>query len=254
LERIHVKRVTLAAVLLMVFTLYNVMPASATPSSVKREKFEKTGHVFWDIPVEEKLVAFTFDDGPDPTYTPQILDALKKYKAKATFFVIGEEAERYPEIVKRQAAEGHEIGNHTYRHHFRDGYSPAMLKKELAKNSEIIESLTGTSPTLFRPIAGYYDKEIVDTAIKGGYNVILWSWHQETRDWSRPGAAKITQNVISDTRPGDVIIFHDAGGDRSQTVKAVEDILEILYKNGYQCTTVSDLLYRSNSLLPASIN
>lgn len=101
------KRVTLAAVLLMVFTLYNVMPASATPSSIKREKFEKTGHVFWDIPVEEKLVAFTFDDGPDPTYTPQILDALKKYKAKATFFVIGEEAERYPEIVKRQAAEGH---------------------------------------------------------------------------------------------------------------------------------------------------
>ena len=96
-------------------------------------------------------------------------------------------------------------------------------------------------------------KDIVDTAINSGYNVILWSWHQETKDWSRPGAAKITQNVISDTRPGDVIIFHDAGGERSQTVKAVEDILEILYKNGYQCTTVSDLLYRSNSLLPAPL-
>jgi peptidoglycan-N-acetylglucosamine deacetylase len=229
------------------------MPKQEVPSSVKRAKFEKTGHVFWDIPVEEKLVALTFDDGPDPTFTPQILDALQKYDAKATFFVIGEEAERYPDIIKRQAKEGHEIGNHTYRHHFGDGYSPAMLKKELEKNAEVIRGYTGLTPSLFRPIAGYYDKEIVDTAIEGGYNVILWSWHQETRDWSRPGAAKITRNVISDTRPGDVIIFHDAGGDRSQTVKAVEDILEILYKNGYKCTTVSDMLYRSNSILPAPL-
>lgn len=247
------KRVSLATIIMMFFTLNTVLPASATPSSVKRAKYEKTGHVFWDIPVEEKLVAFTFDDGPDPTFTPQILDALKKYDAKATFFVIGEEAERYREFVKRQEAEGHEIGNHTYRHRFRDEYSAVMLKRELAKSSEVIKNLTGNTPTLFRPIAGYYDKEIVDTAIDGGYNVILWSWHQETRDWSRPGAAKITQNVISDTRLGDVIIFHDAGGDRSQTVKAVEDIMEVLYKNGYQCTTVSDLLYRSNSLLPAPL-
>lgn len=224
------------------------------PSSVKRAKFEKTGHVFWDIPVEEKLVAFTFDDGPDPAYTPQILDALKKYDAKATFFVIGQEAERYPEIIKRLAKEGHEIGNHTYRHRFQDGHSPAMLKKELEKSANLIHRLTGFTPSLFRPIAGYYDKEIVETAIDADYNVILWSWHQETRDWSRPGAANITQNVISDTRPGDVIIFHDAGGDRTQTVEAVENILEILYKNGYKCTTVSDLLYRSNSILPAPLH
>ncbi|MFT9597689.1 polysaccharide deacetylase family protein [Mesobacillus sp.] len=78
-------------------------PKQEAPSSVKRAKYEKTGYVFWDLPVDEKLVAFTFDDGPDPTFTPQILDALKKYDAKATFFVIGEEAERFPEIVKRQA-------------------------------------------------------------------------------------------------------------------------------------------------------
>ncbi|MBS8265890.1 polysaccharide deacetylase family protein [Mesobacillus boroniphilus] len=247
------KRIILAAALMMVLTINTVEPASATPSSIKRAKFEKTGHVYWDIPVEEKLVAFTFDDGPDPAYTTQILDALKKYNAKATFFVIGEEAEKYPEIIERQADEGHEIGNHTYRHRFRDGYSSAMLKKELEKNAAVIKGITGVTPTLFRPIAGYYDKEIVDTAIEADYNVILWSWHQETRDWSRPGAAKITQNVISDTKSGDIIIFHDAGGDRSQTVKAVEDILKILYKNGYQCTTVSDLLYRSHSILPAPL-
>lgn len=233
--------------------LPQVNAASSTPSSVKRAKFEKTGHVFWDIPVDEKLVALTFDDGPDPQYTAQILDALAKYNAKATFFVIGEEAERYPELIKRQAREGHEVANHTYRHHFRDGHSPAVLKRELDKSDKVIKELTGYSPSLFRPIAGYYDKEIVSTAVASGYNVILWSWHQETRDWSRPGANKIVENVISDTRPGDVIIFHDAGGDRTQTVKALERILELLYKNGYKCTTVSDLLYRSNSFLPASL-
>ena len=231
-------------------SLLLVDSVSATPSSVKRAKFEKTGHVFWDIPVDEKLVALTFDDGPDPVFTSQILDALAKYEAKATFFVIGEEAERFPDLIKRQVNDGHEIGNHTYRHHFRDGYEPYILKKELEKNAKVIARLTGFSPSLFRPIAGYYDKEIVDTAINSGYNVILWSWHQETKDWSRPGADKITRNVISDMRPGDVIIFHDAGGDRSQTVKAVEAILEVLYSRGYRCTTVSDMLYRSNSILP----
>lgn len=227
--------------------------AADTPSSVKRARFEKTGHVFWDIPVDEKLVALTFDDGPDPNYTAQILDILAKYNAKATFFVIGEEAARYPELVKRQAREGHEIANHTYRHHFRDGHSPAVLKRELEKSEKIIKELTGYSPSLFRPIAGYYDEEIVDTAVSSGYNVILWSWHQETRDWSRPGANKIVQNVVSDARPGDVIIFHDAGGDRSQTVKALDSILKILSENGYKFVTVSELLYQANSFLPASL-
>jgi peptidoglycan-N-acetylglucosamine deacetylase len=247
----------LLVTVIMIFCMGSLQSAYASssppPSSVKRIKFEKTGHVFWDIPVDEKLVALTFDDGPDPLYTPQILDTLAKYDAKATFFVIGQEAEKFPEIIRRQAKEGHEIANHTYRHHFRDGYSPAILKRELEKNEKVIKGITGQSPSLFRPIAGYYDKEIVDTAIKSGYNVILWSWHQETRDWSRPGANAITRNVTSDTKPGDVVIFHDAGGDRTQTVKALEDILEILYKNGYKCTTVSDLLYRSNTILPASL-
>lgn len=250
------KKIFLAGMMILSMLTAGIPRAEAaanTPSSVKRATFEKTGHVFWDIPVDEKLVALTFDDGPDPNYTAQILDILAKYNAKATFFVIGEEAARYPELVKRQAREGHEIANHTYRHHFRDGHSPTVLKRELEKSEKIIKELTGYSPSLFRPIAGYYDKEIVDTAVSSGYNVILWSWHQETRDWSRPGANKIVQNVVSDARPGDVIIFHDAGGDRSQTVKALDSILKILSENGYKCVTVSELLYQANSFLPASL-
>ncbi|WP_442598901.1 polysaccharide deacetylase family protein [Neobacillus sp. D3-1R] len=221
----------------------------ASSSTYKRGKFEKTGHVFWDIRTKEKLVALTFDDGPDPIYTPQILDALEKYDAKATFFVIGQEAERYPEIIKRQAKEGHELANHTYRHYFKDNFNKNKLKSELTTAGEVIEKLTGNPPALFRPIAGYYDEQIIDTAIESGYEVILWSWHQDTKDWSKPGVGKITNNVISDTKPGDIVIFHDAGGDRSQTVKAIENILEVLYEEGFKCVTVSEMLGRSEPFL-----
>ncbi|HYK72852.1 MAG TPA: polysaccharide deacetylase family protein [Pseudoneobacillus sp.] len=235
-------------VVLICFLFYSFDCVYASPI-YKRGKFEKTGHVFWDIRTKEKLIALTFDDGPDPVYTTQILNLLEKYDAKATFFVIGVEAERYPEIIKRQSKEGHEIANHTYRHHFKDNFNKDKLESELNKAGKVIEDLTGKAPSLFRPIAGYYDERIVNTAIETGYEVILWSWHQDTKDWSRPGVSKITKDVISDTKPGDIVIFHDAGGDRSQTVKALENILEVLYKEGFKCVTVSEMLSRSEPLL-----
>jgi peptidoglycan-N-acetylglucosamine deacetylase len=237
----------LLMIIIFLFLSFACSFQSAQANTFKRFKFEKTGQVFWDIRTKEKLVALTFDDGPNPIYTPQILNALGKYNAKATFFVIGAEAERYPEIIKRQAKEGHELANHTYRHNFRDNFNENILKKELDKNAKVIENLTGTVPTLFRPHSGFYNEKIVNTAINNGYRVILWSWHQDTKDWRRPGVGKITRNVISDSKSGDIVIFHDAGGDRSQTVKAVENILEILYKNGYKCVTVSDMLQRSET-------
>lgn len=244
--------------LLMVMTItllfFNFSNTFVKANTFKRFKFEKTGQVFWDINTKEKLVALTFDDGPDPIYTPQILDALAKYDAKATFFVIGAEAERFPEIIKRQAKEGHELANHTYRHNFRDNFNENILKKELIQTSNIIQNLTGIKPTLFRPHSGYYNEKNVNTAINNGYQVILWSWHQDTKDWKRPGVGKITRNVVSDTKPGDIVIFHDAGGDRTQTVRAVENILEILYKNGYKCVTVSDMIQRSEPFFTSPQN
>jgi peptidoglycan-N-acetylglucosamine deacetylase len=220
--------------------------SAAEANVYKRFKFEKTGQVFWDIKTKKKLVALTFDDGPDPIFTPQILDALAKYDAKATFFVIGAEAEKYPEMIRREANEGHEIANHTYRHHFRDHFQPNILKEELEKTSKVIERISGQTPSLYRPHSGYYNEMIVNTAVSNGYSVVLWSWHQDTKDWKRPGIRKITQNVVSDTKPGDIVIFHDAGGDRKQTVKAVENILKILYQNGFECVTVSELLQQTD--------
>ncbi|MHC0039134.1 polysaccharide deacetylase family protein [Pseudoneobacillus sp. C159] len=228
--------------------------SSAEANVYKRFKFEKTGQVFWEVKTKQKLVALTFDDGPDPIFTPQILDALAKYDAKATFFVIGAEAEKYPEIIRREAKEGHEIANHTYRHHFRDHFQPHKLIDELQKTSKVIEEISGQTPSLYRPHSGYYNENIVNTAVNNGYRVILWSWHQDTKDWKRPGVGKITQNVVSDTKPGDIVIFHDAGGDRKQTVKAVENILKILYQNGYKCVTVSEILQQSDSIFTSPQN
>ncbi|GER67926.1 polysaccharide deacetylase family sporulation protein PdaB [Weizmannia acidilactici] len=232
---------------ILLIILSSVHPAKAARKT--RNDFEKTGHAFWNLKTDEKMVAITFDDGPDPVYTPQILDTLEKYHAKATFFVIGAHAEENPHIIQREVEEGHEVANHTY-HHFSRFAGKKVLAKELAQTSDTIQSISGYRPSLFRPVGGYYNDTIIQTAIKGNYEVILWSWHQDTEDWKRPGADKIARHVISSVRPGDIILLHDAGGDRSQTVKALDTILKFLTKEGYECVTVSEMLYRAKSIIP----
>ncbi|MEK3889520.1 polysaccharide deacetylase family protein [Bacillus sp. FSL K6-3431] len=212
-----------------------------------RAYYEKTGDVIWDISVEEKVIALTFDDGPHYIYTPQILDVLAKYDAKATFFVIGKHAEEYPDLILREKAEGHEIANHTYSHPHPNSKRATyeLLEKELKKTDEIIFNITGSNPIFYRPVGGDYNDEIVNTAVQQGFRVIMWSWHQDTQDWKMPGVNKIVTKVMSGASPGDIVLFHDAGGDRSQTVEALKKILPALKKQGYEFVTVSELLQRT---------
>ncbi len=143
-------------------------------------------------------------------------------------------AEKYPEVVLRSYSEGHELANHTYSHPFK--VSITDLQKELRQTKEIIYSITGFSPVLFRPVGGNYNDSMINAAVKDGYKVVMWSWHQDTQDWKEPGVKKITQKVLKGSKPGDVILFHDGGGDRSQTIKALEEILPELKKAGlYIC-------------------
>ena len=209
-----------------------------------RPYYEKNGYILWDIKTEEKIIALTFDDGPHATYTPQILDLLAKYEAKATFFVVGEHAKKFPNIILRERDEGHEIANHTFTHSYTR--TSEGLEKELTETNELIYDITGTYPVLYRPVGGSYNEIIINTAMENGYKVVLWSWHQDTKDWKRPGVNKIVTTVLSGARPGDIVLFHDSGGDRSQTVKALEEILEGLIKQGYEFVTVSELLDRSS--------
>jgi polysaccharide deacetylase family sporulation protein PdaB len=231
---------TLIIVLTLVFCFQINSKAIKT-----RAEFEKTGNAVWDVKTNQKIIALTFDDGPHSKYTPQILKLLAKYNAKATFFVTGERVELYPDITRQISNAGHEIGSHTFSHPRLASISEKNLKNELRLTENVVERITGKHIALFRPVGGYYNDLVVNTAAKEGYRVILWSWNHDSKDWQKPGFHRIVMNVILDIKPGNIILMHDGGGDRSQTVKALKFILPELKRQGYELISVSDLLLRS---------
>jgi polysaccharide deacetylase family sporulation protein PdaB len=214
----------------------------ANDTNKGRKFYEEQGNAIWEIPTKEKVIALTFDDGPSSAYTPKILDILKQYQAKATFFVVGSCVKDHPDIAKREILEGHEIANHTYHHSVFRGLSEEEIREELRKTQQTIEELTGFSPKLFRPPGGYYSDTIIHVANQEGYTVVMWSWHQDTHDWKKPGVNRIVKKVLSNARKGDIVLFHDHGGDRRQTIAALKIILPELKKRGYKFVTISELL------------
>jgi polysaccharide deacetylase family sporulation protein PdaB len=211
-------------------------------SKKNRAYFESRGSIVWEVNTKEKMIALTFDDGPDPRYTQPILKLLEKYQAKATFFVIGSKAERNSALINEMIQNGHEIGNHTYRHPKVHTISLFQLQREIREADDIIHAITGIYPSLFRPPGGVYDEKVVEAAKFGNQIVVMWSWKQDTKDWRNPGTQKIIDKVCKNARPGNIVLFHDAGGNRTQTVQAVEGILDKLTKEGYTFVTVSQLL------------
>jgi cellulose synthase/poly-beta-1,6-N-acetylglucosamine synthase-like glycosyltransferase/peptidoglycan/xylan/chitin deacetylase (PgdA/CDA1 family)/spore germination protein YaaH len=197
---------------------------------------------------DKTKVAITFDDGPDPEWTPRVLDLLKARGLKATFFLLGVNAEDHPALVRRIVAEGHEIGNHTYSHRNMAEMPPWRWRLELDATERLIETITGRSTSLFRPP---YDADVTPTDIAQlaplrfaehelGYSVVLESI--DPQDWARPGADTIVQRVKEQRRSGNIILLHDAGGDRSQTLAALPRILDWLAERGDQVVSLSELL------------
>ncbi|MFJ7954537.1 polysaccharide deacetylase family protein [Lysinibacillus sp. NPDC096418] len=222
----------------LVFTIFFVNERSFADKG--RRYYEEAGQILWEIKTDEKIVALTFDDGPHKKYTPEILDLLEKYNAKATFFVVGEHADKNHELVLRMYEEGHELAIHTYTHPLRTNVPNLM--KEIKRTHETIYGITGFSPTLFRPVEGQYTDAMIDAIVKEGYKVVMWSWHLDTMDWKSPGVYKIVNTVLKGVREGSVVLFHDGGGNRQQTLKALEKILPELEKQGYKFLTISELL------------
>lgn len=201
------------------------------------------GRVINHGPKEEKAIALTFDDGPHPTYTNQILDILKEYDVKATFFVLGKFAEAYPDIIIRQWQEGHEIGNHTYSHVDAKRVSKKVLYDEYKKTQEIIENLINHQPRLFRPPYGSFDSQALDIMEMHDSIIVLWSAHQDSKDWSNPDVEEIVNTTLSNIRNGDIILFHDyVYYDESSTVEALKEIIPELKSRGYRFVTISELL------------
>lgn len=211
-----------------------------------RFDYEQTGKAIWDIPTNKPLIALTFDDGPHPIYTKEIMDLLNRHGAKATFFVTGSQVNKLPDIVKQLADDGHEIGNHTYHHIYSHTVSKEILREEIKKTEQKIVEITGVYPHLFRPVGGYYDDLLIETAAEEDYQVIMWSWHQDSMDWANPGVGHIIRNVLPRAQSGDIILFHDAGGKRVQTIQALEVIVPKLIEEGYELVTVSDLIRMTN--------
>lgn len=211
-----------------------------TEANKGRKYYEEAGSIIWDIQTEEKVVVLTFDDGPHPKYTEPILNLLEQYDAKSTFFIVGQQAEKNPEIILRMYEDGHELANHTYSHPYTNSVSDIL--EEIEQTNEVIFSITGFSPYLFRPVEGYYTDAMVDAVVKEGYKIVMWSWHQDTEDWKNPGVNSIVSKVLNGIQEGNVILFHDGGGNRQQTVKALEKILPELKKQGFKFITISQLL------------
>lgn len=196
---------------------------------------------------ELPFIALTFDDGPDPLYTPMILDILQEKDVPATFFMIGRHAERYPDIVQRIVDEGHDIGNHTYSHRNLYGLDEKSTWHEIAKADEVISKVAGTKPYLFRPPRGMYTNASIRFAHELGYTTVLWS--VSSRDWAEISAGQLARHVLKNTRGGDILLFHDSGsfigtygGYRYNTVNALPRIIDELQAQGLHFVTVSQLM------------
>jgi peptidoglycan-N-acetylglucosamine deacetylase len=215
--------------------------------TAKYVKFPKFPTLYHQGAGGEHQVAVSFDDGPDPQWTPKILDILKGANVKAAFFLVGANAERYPKLVRRIVDEGHEIGNHTYYHPNLALCWPEHIRLELNATQLLLETITGRATTLFRPpyaadTSPAQLSELTPLQIAEDLNYLVVLESIDPQDWARPGADIILRRVKQQRRDGSIILLHDAGGDRSQTVEALPRILEWLHIRGDTVVPLSTLL------------
>lgn len=196
---------------------------------------------------ELPFVAITFDDGPDPLYTPAILDILAAYNVKATFFMVGRHVEKYPEIARRIVEEGHDIGNHTHTHRSLVPLDPKKVYEEIVRCEEIILGACGRRPYLFRPPRGIYSQVVRDIAHAREYTLVLWS--VSSQDWREISSREVTARILERVTGGDILLFHDSGnlisaqgGYRYNTVRALPKILAGLEKKGLVPVTMREML------------
>ncbi|MDP8266030.1 MAG: polysaccharide deacetylase family protein [Candidatus Aceula meridiana] len=199
------------------------------------------------VKTEKKKVALTFDDGPSPIWTSQILYELKKEGIKATFFMGGRHVKLYPEVARKVAEEGHEIENHGYAHNVLFYYRPEEIEEEIKYTEHIIEQVTGRTTKYFRPPKAWL-RGSIKKKIKGmGYEVVLWSLN--SKDWVTFDARRIVNVISKRVKSGDILLFHDSGGvlkaeggDRSQTVATIPLLARELDKRGFEFVTVDQLI------------
>ena len=189
---------------------------------------------------DENKIALTFDDGPHPRYTLEILKILDEYHVPATFFFVGENVSYYPEAARKVAESGHEIGNHTHSHPCVKKQSEEAFREQLTQCEDTIKRVTGIHPKLFRPPQGSWNTRVYEIAREKGYSVILWD--VDTLDWAHTPSNKISDYVVSNVKSGNIILMHDYHSGGCTTIDALRSFIPQLLKKGYQFVTVSELI------------
>jgi len=179
-----------------------------------------------------KVIALTIDDGPSPVYTPQVLSVLEKYRVRATFSMVGQNVIYYPAIAREVAAAGHTIINHTWDHANLTLLSAARQRTEITRATDAIHEKTGVRPHMFRAPYGAWSGEAL--AYCASERLMPLDWSVDPRDWARPGVSEIVSTIMRTTRTGSVILEHDGGGNRAQTVAALKIVIPLLLHNGYR--------------------
>ncbi len=191
----------------------------------KDDKPEETGG---------KKIALTFDDGPHPVYTPMLLEGLKKRGVKVTFFLMGSAVEKYPDIVKQIADDGHLIGNHTFHHVGLENADTALIESEVVSANELIEKIAGERPQFIRPPFGQ-----CDDGIESDTGMICVLWSIDPQDWCTKDAAKVVRRVVANAKDNGIILLHD---QYKTSVMAAFTIIDELQKEGYEFVTVDEIL------------
>ncbi len=199
---------------------------------------------FLQGPTDQKRVALTFDDGPDPRFTNGVLDVLNQYNVPATFFMLGSKAVANPKIVKQVQNRGHVIGNHTYSHpNLVKESDIKTLEQEVTRTEDALNDIIGYRTKLFRPPYGFLYNELVEKLGEMNYYVIAWS--VDSLDWQEDPPEVIASNVLDNIHPGAIILMHDGAEpdeDRTNTIESLHQIIPALQKQGYEFVTVPELL------------
>ncbi len=248
----QVQIVCVAIVLLVAASLFDAPPSSAnegsaTPSDQKNTADPERGPVEPDPdePAESpepddkrggKAIYLTFDDGPSSAHTRRVLELLDQYDAKATFFQVGEEAAARPQLTRAVVERGHALGNHTWNHKDLRKLSRRAVSHQINRTSAVLGRISGRPVTCLRPPYGAKNARV--KAVIRSKKLAMKLWDIDPRDWKRPGAAAIAKKVVSKAHPSAVVLMHDGGGNRSQSVKALKRILEALGEKGYRFETL----------------
>lgn len=210
-------------------------------TSVCASDEDTLANAYFSGDTKSKRIALTFDDGPHPKHTREILKILDEYGVKATFFIIGKLAEEYPELVVEEINAGHEVASHTWSHPNVNTLTEAGLTNELYETEQFLKTLADYKPALFRPPEGKCGENVLRAAAAFDYDVILWT--VDTKDWAHTPSDKIVENVLSNTSPGSIILCHDFVAYDSPTPDALREFIPKLKENGYEFVTVSQLLF-----------